>query len=185
MNPSTIYHRPRSEFAFALDDTHYVFRLRTGRGEADSCLFYFADRATMDPVLSFSVRPMEKIRSDLYFDYYEIRLETNLERIAYYFRLTKGEEALVYYGDCYEFASIPDRGDYFQLPFNHRADRLQIPDWVQDAVVYQVFPDSFTGCGQGKHALIHAQPSTSRLGGTLRGIIERLAYITSLGCNVV
>ena len=33
MNPSTIYHRPRSEFAFALDDTHYVFRLRTGRGE--------------------------------------------------------------------------------------------------------------------------------------------------------
>ena len=32
MNPSTIYHRPRSEFAFALDDTHYVFRLRTGRG---------------------------------------------------------------------------------------------------------------------------------------------------------
>lgn len=39
MNPSTIYHRPRSEFAFALDDTHYVFRLRTGRGEADSCLF--------------------------------------------------------------------------------------------------------------------------------------------------
>ena len=95
MNPSTIYHRPRSEFAFALDDTHYVFRLRTGRGEADSCLFYFADRATMDPVLSFSVCPMEKIRSDLYFDYYEIRLETNLERIAYYFRLTKGEEALV------------------------------------------------------------------------------------------
>ena len=50
MNPSTIYHRPRSEFAFALDDTHYVFRLRTGRGEADSCLFCFADRATMDPV---------------------------------------------------------------------------------------------------------------------------------------
>ena len=185
MNPSTIYHRPRSEFAFALDDTHYVFRLRTGRGEADSCLFYFADRATMDPVLSFSVCPMEKIRSDLYFDWYEIRLETNLERIAYYFRLTKGEEALVYYGDCYEFASIPDRGDYFQLPFNHRADRLQIPDWVQDAVVYQVFPDSFTGCGQGKHALIHAQPSTSRLGGTLRGITERLAYIASLGCNVV
>ena len=185
MNPSTIYHRPRSEFAFALDDTHYVFRLRTGRGEADSCLFYFADRATMDPVLSFSVCPMEKIRSDLYFDWYEIRLETNLERIAYYFRLTKGEEALVYYGDCYEFASTPDRGDYFQLPFNHRADRLQIPDWVQDAVVYQVFPDSFTGCGQGKHALIHAQPSTSRLGGTLRGITERLAYIASLGCNVI
>ena len=72
MNPSTIYHRPRSEFAFALDDTHYVFRLRTGRGEADSCLFYFADRATMDPVLSFSVCPMEKIRSDLYFDWYEV-----------------------------------------------------------------------------------------------------------------
>mgnify|MGYP006979027525 CR=1 FL=1 len=26
-----------SEYAFALDDTHYIFRLRTGKGEKGSC----------------------------------------------------------------------------------------------------------------------------------------------------
>ena len=47
MNPSTIFHRPLSEYAFATDDTHYVFRLRTGKGEARSCRFFYADRAAM------------------------------------------------------------------------------------------------------------------------------------------
>ena len=90
MNPATIYHRPLSEYAFALDDTHYVFRLRTGRGEARSCKFYYADRAVMTPELEFFCAPMEKFREDKYFDWYEIRLETNCESIAYYFELSNG-----------------------------------------------------------------------------------------------
>ena len=32
-----------SEYAFALDDTHYIFRLRTGKGEAESVRFYYAE----------------------------------------------------------------------------------------------------------------------------------------------
>ena len=51
MNPATIYHRPLSEFAFATDATHYVFRLRTGKGEAQSCRFFYADRAAIDEEL--------------------------------------------------------------------------------------------------------------------------------------
>ena len=112
-----------SEYAFALDDTHYVFRLRTGKGGAERVRFYYADRAAMTPELQFSVLPMEKSREDKYFDWYEIRLETSLERIAYYFELQNGTETLFYYGDCYEMAGTPTRADYFQLPFNHRADR--------------------------------------------------------------
>lgn len=185
MNPSTVYHRPRSEFAFALDDTHYVFRLRTGRNEADSCLFYYADRAAMAPELTFAAMPMEKVRTDRYFDWYELRLETSLERIAYYFVLSKGAEDLSYYGDCFEWAAAPNRSDYFQFPFNHRTDRLQIPDWVQDSVVYQIFPDSFSGTGYACQKSVHGQNSASRLGGTLRGITAHLPYVAGLGCNVI
>ena len=123
MNPATIYHRPLSEFAFATDGTHYVFRLRTGKGEARSCRFFYADRAAMAPELDFACLPMKKIREDRYFDWYEVRLETKLERIAYYFELSDGAETLCYFGDCYEMAGTPTRADYFQLPFNHRADR--------------------------------------------------------------
>ena len=180
MNPATIYHRPLSEYAFALDDTHYVFRLRTGRGEAVSCKFYYADRATMTPELEFFCVPMEKFREDKYFDWYEIRLETSFERIAYYFELSDGIETLSYYGDCYELVGQPNRADYFQLPFNHRADRLIIPEWTKDAVVYNIFPDSFA---DGKRKI--SCDSKVGLGGTIRGIADNLDYIASMGFNCI
>ena len=180
MNPATIYHRPLSEYAFALDDTHYVFRLRTGKGDAESCKFYYADRAIMTPELEFFCVPMEKFREDKYFDWYEIRLETNCERIAYYFELSDGIETLSYYGDCYELVGQPNRADYFQLPFNHRADRLIVPEWTKDAVVYNIFPDSFA---DGKRKI--SGNSEVGLGGTIRGITENLDYIASMGFNCI
>lgn len=180
MNPATIYHRPLSEYAFALDDSHYVFRLRTGRGEAQSCKFYYADRAIMTPDLEFFCVPMERIREDKYFDWYEIRLETGFERIAYYFELSDGIETLSYYGDCYELVEQPNRADYFQLPFNHRADRLSIPEWTKDAIVYNIFPDSFA---DGIRKI--SGNSEVGLGGTIRGIAENLDYIASLGFNCI
>ena len=180
MNPATIFHRPLSEYAFAVDDTRYVFRLRTGKGEARSCKFYYADRAVMTPELKFFCVPMVKFREDLYFDWYEIRLETDFERIAYYFELLNGTETLCYYGDCYEMTGTVTRSDYFQLPFNHRADRLSIPEWTKDAIVYNIFPDSFA---DGKRSISGA--SKAGLGGTLRGIAENLDYIASMGFNCV
>ena len=180
MNPATIHHRPLSEYAFALDDTHYVFRLRTGKGEALSCKFYYADRAIMTPDLEFFCVPMEKFREDQYFDWYEIRLETSFERIAYYFELFNGSESLCYYGDCYEMIGQPNRADYFQLPFNHRADRLVVPEWTKDAIVYNIFPDSFA---DGKRTI--SGNSAVGLGGTIKGITENLDYIASMGFNCI
>lgn len=169
-----------SEYAFALDDTHYIFRLRTGKGEAESVWFYYADRAVMTPKLQFVPLPMEKFRTDRYFDWYEIRLETRFERIAYYFELQNGVETLFYYGDCYEMAGTPTRADYFQLPFNHRADRFAVPAWTRDAVVYNIFPDSFAA---GKRLAPNGAPPCR--GGTVRGVTENLDYIASLGFNCI
>ena len=180
MNPATIFHRPMSEYTFALDDTHYIFRLRTGKGEAESVRFYYADRAVMTPKLQFAPLPMEKFRTDRYFDWYEIRLETRFERIAYYFELQNGVETLFYYGDCYEMAGTPTRADYFQLPFNHRADRFAAPAWTRDAVVYNIFPDSFAA---GKRLAPNGAPPCR--GGTVRGVTENLDYIASLGFNCI
>lgn len=180
MNPASIFHRPMSEYAFALDDTHYIFRLRTGKGEAESVRFYYADRAVMTPKLQFAPLPMEKFRTDRYFDWYEIRLETRFERLAYYFELQNGVETLFYYGDCYEMAGTPTRADYFQLPFNHRADRFAAPAWTRDAVVYNIFPDSFAA---GKRLAPNGAPPCR--GGTVRGVTENLDYIASLGFNCI
>lgn len=183
MNPSTIFHRPLSEYAFATDDTHYVFRLRTGKGEAQSCKFFYADRAIMTPELHFFCVPMPKIREDKYFDWYEVRLETSFERIAYYFQLFDGKDTLCYYGDCYEMVGTPGRADYFQLPFNHRADRLSVPQWAKEAIVYNIFPDSFA---DGKQSISANNSNLMQgLGGTIRGITENIEYIASMGFNCI
>lgn len=183
MNASTIFHRPLSEYAFASDDTHYIFRLRTGKGEAQSCKFFYADRASMTPELDFFCVPMHKFREDRYFDWYEVRLETGFERIAYYFQLFNGAESLCYYGDCYEMVGTPARSDYFQLPFNHRADRLSVPEWAKDAIVYNIFPDSFA---DGKRKISASTGSRNAgIGGTIQGITDNLDYIASMGFNCI
>lgn len=56
------------------------------------------------------------------------------------------------------------------------------PDWVKDAVMYQVMPDRFARDGG---ALPSPASSTALYGGTLDGITEHLDHITSLGCNVL
>ncbi len=189
MKASNIYHRPQSEFAFALDDTNYIFRLRTAPLEADTVVFYFADRASMKP-LEFQAVNMPLAHRDKHFDWYELRLKTEFNRISYYFELKNKEEKLYYFGDCYERLDVAERSDYFQLPFNHRADRLVVPEWAKAAIVYNIFPDSFANSQNAiavKSQTKDFQGSESRalLGGTIKGICDNLPYIHEMGFNCV
>lgn len=190
MNLSAVFHRPLSEYAHAVDENTYVFRLHTARDDLESVRFFFADRADMSPKLSFQSLPMPKIRSDKLYDWYEITLHTPYLRIAYYFRLDDGAQVKYYIGDCFEGSDDQERSDYFQLPFNLRADRLEIPEWVQDAVVYNIFPDSFA---DGKRRMSDQSATADWLGnecrslhgGTVNGIRENLDYIREFGCNCI
>ncbi len=190
MKLSAIFHRPLSEYAHAVDENTYVFRLRTARDDLKSVSFYYADRADMSPKLSFQSLPMPKVRSDKLYDWYEIILRTPYLRVAYYFGLDDGKQVKYYIGDCFEDTDDQERSDYFQLPFNLRADRLEIPAWVSDAVVYNIFPDSFADgkrriSDQSAAADYQGNECRSLHGGTVSGIQENLDYIRDLGCNCI
>ncbi len=62
-------------------------------------------------------------------------------------------------------------------------DRLQPPDWLSAAVIYQVFVDRFAPT-PGRAFADHGDLS-NRLGGTLWGLIDRLDDIASLGVNAI
>jgi len=179
-----------SEYAHAVDETHYIFRLRSAPNDLKNCAFYYADRAEMAPELTIFKAPMKKVRSDKYFDYYEIRLETQFQRVAYYFELDDGDEKTYYLGDCFSKTADVERYEYFQLPFNLRSDRVVIPEWAKNAVVYNIFPDSFAN---GKRRMessstcidYHGEECRSLHGGTIKGIEENLDYIKELGCNCI
>jgi glycosidase len=62
-------------------------------------------------------------------------------------------------------------------------DRERVPDWLRDAVLYQVFVDRFATTGGAPFAT----PATPGgfFGGTIRGILERLDHIADLGATCV
>ena len=62
-------------------------------------------------------------------------------------------------------------------------DDYDVPTWVRDAVIYHIFLDRFYPGDAGSWK----KPTnlSGFFGGTLRGVIQKLDYIQSLGCNAI
>ena len=62
MEFAAVYHRPRSEFAHAVEEGRFVFRLRAAHGMLKGCALHCTDRAPLDPGVSFARLPMARVR---------------------------------------------------------------------------------------------------------------------------
>jgi len=190
MKREAILHIPLSEYAHSINEKQVVFRLRAAKNDLVSCKFYYGDRACRVNPMIFTGAPMSVTADDLLFDYWEIELDTPYRRMCYYFELNDGNETILYYGDLFCDHVVEERSEFFQLPYLHRADIAKAPEWVKDAVVYNIFPDSFaTG-----HEYISLMPTEmayngetirGKLGGTIRGIAENIGYFKELGINCI
>lgn len=191
MNKTAIYHRPMSEYAYGVDEEHVTFRIRTAKDDIESIDFYFGDRSCRQTPVIFTKVPMKKVAFDRLFDYYEVTLENPYKRINYYFELRAKGERVLYYGDCFMEDNVDDRSEYFQLPYNHRADIITPPDWAKDAIIYNIFPDSFATSHryisrkETSIQLENGQMVKGKLGGTIRGIMDNVDYLEDLGVNAI
>ncbi len=190
MDKSAILHIPMSQYAYGLDENHIVFRLRCARGDLVNCTLYYGDTACRVNPIIFTPAEMNIVAEDFYHDYWQVILDSPYKRLFYYFSLSDGKETILYYGDVFTDCLSEDRSEYFKLPFNHRADIVTVPDWVNEAVIYNIFPDSFAS---GK-CFISCDGITmdykenevhGKLGGTLWGIAENADYLQELGVNCV
>lgn len=197
MNRSAVAHIPASQYAFARSEDTFTIRLRAAKGDLDLCTLFYGDRACPDSPVSFASIPMQRRYSDELFDFYEGTIQPCPRRICYFFRLEKGGEYVWYYADEFH-EDMPDlvmedgfvvegRSEYYQYPYILRSEIVRAPEWFLNAVVYNIFPDSFADgkarlCGMGKELKApHGTVSKSRLGGTIKGIMENLDYIQELG----
>lgn len=190
MKKEAVLHIPMSQYAHGLDEKHIVFRLRCAKGDLKSCTLYYGDTACRVTPIVFTPVAMRVAASDLYHDYWQVVLDSPYKRLYYYFHLNDGTERILYYGDVFTDHLVDDRSQYFKLPFNHRADIAVVPDWVNDAVVYNIFPDSFASgvkriSIQDRAIDYHGQPVRGKLGGTLWGIADNVDYLEELGVNCV
>lgn len=178
-----------SEYAFGLDEDTTVFRLRCARGDLERCTLWYGDTSSPETPVPVYPAEMRLVFRGENCDWWEAELRGVFHRLYYYFELV-GDERLYYSGEVFFSEPSKERSEYFKFPFNHRADIARVPEWALDAVVYNIFPDSFassrrsiTGCGTEKR--VSGALSRSRLGGTIRGICENLDYISGLGANCI
>ncbi len=190
MKLNAVLHIPMSEYCHGLDEHRIVYRLRCARDDLKRVTLAYGDTACRVTPILFTPVPMEKVASDGYHDYWQVIVDSPYQRVYYYFLLDDGEHTKLYYGDVFTDHHVDDRSQYFKLPFNHRADIAKVPDWVRDAVVYNIFPDSFATGRQYISRKPTAMPYrgqtvTGKLGGTLRGVAENVDYLKDLGINCV
>ena len=190
MKLDAILHVPMSEYCHGLDENHIVYRMRSAKGDLKRVTLYYGDTACRVTPIIFTPVPMELVASDLLHDYWQAIVDSPYNRVYYYFELDDGTETKLYYGDIFTDHLVDDRSQYFKLPFNHRADIAKVPDWVHDAVVYNIFPDSFAT--SHKHISLESaqmdyngKTVKGKLGGTLRGVAENVDYLKGLGINCV
>ncbi len=190
MKLDAVLHIPMSEYCHGLDEQHILYRLRCARGDLKTVTLFYGDTACrVNPIL-FTPVPMEKVASDTLHDYWQVIVESPYDRVYYYFQMDDGVRPLLHYGHLFTDRLVDDRSQYFKMPINHRADIARIPDWVHDAVVYNIFPDSFATSrrhisGQAVTMEHHGSPVHGNLGGTLWGVAENVDYLKELGVNCV
>ncbi|MBI5350174.1 MAG: alpha-glycosidase, partial [Chloroflexi bacterium] len=67
---------------------------------------------------------------------------------------------------------------------------MTVPDWVQDSIFYQIFPDRFANGDPSRNPPnVQAWGSPPELrgfmGGDLEGVIQKLDYMLDLGINAI
>lgn len=191
MKKEAILHVPMSNYAHGITEGRLVIRLRALRGDIKSCRLYYGDTACRKTPIDFFEIDMEVVAQDEFFDYFEAEFDSRFHRVYYYFELSDETETVYYYADFFHEGLVDDRSEYYKLPFNRREDIAAVPAWVRDAVIYNIFPDSFATwhrgiSGEGSvFTLTDGKHTKGRLGGTIRGIEENVDYLTVLGINCI
>ena len=73
------------------------------------------------------------------FDYYEGEIKPPYHRLKYF--LLKSEDEQIWMSETgFQEDEPDDPGQMFQFPYIHQGAVFTPPEWVKDAVFYQIFP---------------------------------------------
>lgn len=184
-----VYHRPRQNWSYAYDGRTIHLRIRTKRDDITEVFALAGDKYLWEQTIEYI--PMSKLSSDELFDYWECEAQPPYRRLKYGFLLQNGREKrwMTEYGFLEEPPANPDR--LFEYPFINPVDVFTTPDWVKDAVFYQIFPERFANGDpsndpKGTLPWGSADPTPSNFfGGDLQGVIDHLDHLTELGINAI
>ncbi|WP_022755178.1 glycoside hydrolase family 13 protein [Butyrivibrio fibrisolvens] len=191
MNQLALQHITDSAYCFPVSDNEIVIRLRTAADDIKEAYIIYESKYKIAE--SRHKKPMTKIGTGRIYDYYSIRLKLDDTRLAYVFYLNDGEN---YYYFSEDGASLDydfSKGYYnfFQYPYINEADIHHKVEWLCNSCFYQIFIDRFCiGDDNKDKSYINLKwgdkpTPKSFAGGDIKGIISKLDYIKSIGCDAL
>ncbi len=195
MNLSAIYHRSTGSDCYALDNDTVVLNLHTAYDVEQAYVVSenpFLNELERTPKWEGKCREMKRCLELEHSVIWTIELRPAYKRLQYYFIVeAKGESFCLFENKlCAPEERDTISTEFFKFPWINPADVIKPPAWVRDTVWYQIMPDRFC---RGKDAPADekfrvwgdfSDPHWNDLyGGDLRGIRERLPYLSGLGVS--
>ncbi len=193
MNEYAIYHRPESEYAYALDDRTLRIILRVAENERREFTVELLYNNKYDFTKRRNAVAMKFCASDGVFAYYGADVTLTDVRFAYIFKI-KDRGKTYYYSESglsesYDFTLA--YYDFFQFPFINPSDTVKRIPWTESAVFYQIFIDRFCRGNFNKRDDYITQKwdeipkAKSYCGGDIKGITQKLGYLAETGINAL
>lgn len=201
MNKYAVYHIVDTPYSYGKDMNTLMVRIRVAKNDIKTCNIYFKDR--YDYTCPYQVKEMTIVGETDLFSFYETELSINWNRYRYFFELIDFNNNVAIFNERGFVDGEYDNNDQssakagtlltnaFQFPYIAEEDLYTECKWLQEAIVYQIFPDRFCN-GNPATDPEHVQEwgkgyigYYSKFGGDLQGIINKLDYIESLGVNLI
>jgi len=190
MNKAAIYHRVDSEYCYLLSEELCSIRIRCAKDDLKSVSVFYGNRCHREAIVPVEEIKMTKIASTTLHDYYAALIKPGYRRMFYYFKLDDGNETVYFYEDEFHTKPSDNRTYFYQLPYFRKEEVYDTPQWAREAIMYQIFPDSYATA----HKYHDQKPKSgkwndielnTKLGGTLKGIIDNVDYLVDLGITAV
>ena len=190
MNLAAIHHEATQRWCYALEKDRFLIRIQTAKDDVRSIYLHTRDKYI--PLKFFDSRKvteMRKVASDGLRDYYEAELSFHMVCLRYCFHIVGVDGTETVLANDGFVRQIPeDKERMFDCCQNLREEELfSVPDWAKNRVIYQIFPSRFATDASVKDSVWYQAPIGGgvKLGGNLRGIIDRLDHIRDLGADIV
>lgn len=190
MNYQAMFHEPKTQLGYANTNGSITLRFRTAKDDVNKVTVIYGDkyiwseRATAD---------MAFLCTDGLFDFYEAVVRAPFNRLAYYFVIEGKHKKTCYYTEWGTSETVDEKEIdlmFFNFPYVNKADIHIIPEWVENAVFYQIFPERFANGNPANdpNGVMPWGSTPTRenfMGGDLQGIAERVDHLAELGINAI
>ena len=189
MNFAAISHRTTENYIYPVGRNKLVISLSGARDDLKKVSLVFWPRYATDRSQRRIV-VMDRSLRDRFLDYF--RATIFIDGISAYTRyvfLLENEKESIWFGKN-GFEKEDNEENFFEFLWPNTTDGYRAPKWAERQIYYQIFPERFRNGDSSltpENAVAWGSPPTREnfMGGDLKGILEKLDYIQSLGITCI